>query len=661
LLLERQHIGISVKKNNDIDFSSSRLKIKYTPLILVTIMVTIVSLVIVITFSTLYNASFEQQRMRLTELAKNQAGLISAIGDHEKIDTNNAFSDSFTSTTLSQIVQAHKSYKGFGQTGEFALAKKLNNKIVFLLTHRHSTTTAENDIPMTSEFAQPMQLALNGMSGTIIGLDYRGETVLAAYEPIRVMGWGVVAKIDLSEIREPFIRAAVLSILAALILIIIATALFMRFAGGVVRKLKVSEALHKGILHGAVDAIITIDERNTILSFNPAAEHIFGYSLQEIIGQKSGALITLGDSQGLERLIPDYSTTCGEFNELGKTQTLIGKHKNGDCIPIEMTSSKISLGSGYVYTWILRNVSRRKKIEDELDQHRKNLEKLVLERTKELKKAMLKLENTQSQLIQTEKLASIGQLAAGVAHEINNPVGYISSNINSLQQYMSDIFELIDKYQKLLDSHSSDEDAKSIQSYRESIDYEYLKPDILDLISESVEGVTRVKQIVHDLKDFSREGQHDWEEADLHGGIESTLNIVHNQLKYKATINKEYGEIPLIECIPAKLNQVFMNMLVNAGHAIDEQGTVTIRTGATNQVVWIEIEDDGEGIPADKLKHIFDPFYTTKPVGKGTGLGLSLSYGIVNEHNGRIEVESKAGQGTLFRISIPIHHQEAAA
>ena len=264
------------------------------------------------------------------------------------------------------------------------------------------------------------------------------------------------------------------------------------------------------------------------------------------------------------------------------------------------------------------------------------------------------LESAQQQLLQTEKMASIGQLAAGVAHEINNPVGYINSNIGSLDQYIKDLFRLLEVYESAEVLLSDDEVAQKITALKQEIDVDFLKQDVLDLIKESNEGVSRVKKIVQDLKDFSHVDAAEWSVVDIHNGIDSTLNIVNNEIKYKASVVKEYGDLPMVECMPSQINQVFMNLLVNASHAIEERGTITIRSGATDDGwVWVDVSDTGKGMSNDELKRIFDPFFTTKPVGEGTGLGLSLSFGIVKKHGGRIEVKSELGEGTTFRICLP--------
>jgi signal transduction histidine kinase len=178
-------------------------------------------------------------------------------------------------------------------------------------------------------------------------------------------------------------------------------------------------------------------------------------------------------------------------------------------------------------------------------------------------------------------------------------------------------------------------------------------------MSESREGINRVKQIVQDLKDFSHVDKAEWQWADLHKGLDSTLNIVNNEIKYKADVVKDYGDIPLVECLYSQLNQVFMNLLVNSAHAIEERGKITLRTFTKDDWVCVEVADSGKGISAENLHRIFDPFFTTKPVGKGTGLGLSLAYGIVNKHNGRIEVASEVGKGTCFKIWLPVRQEVA--
>ena len=286
----------------------------------------------------------------------------------------------------------------------------------------------------------------------------------------------------------------------------------------------------------------------------------------------------------------------------------------------------------------------------------------LIKANRDLKEVNSKLSDAQSKLIQSEKLASIGQLAAGVAHEINNPIGFIFSNFGTLEQYLEDLFQMLDAYEQAEASVSDSAALARIRSLKADLDIDYLKEDIPNLMRESRDGIQRVRKIVQDLKDFSRvDARQEWESVDLHAGIDSTLNIVNNEIKYKADVVKHYGALPEVQCLPSELNQVFMNLLVNAAHAITaERGTITISTGVEGPNVWVEVADTGAGIAQENLKRIFDPFFTTKPVGKGTGLGLSLSYGIVQKHSGRMEVHSELGVGTRFRVTLPIQHEEAA-
>ena len=287
----------------------------------------------------------------------------------------------------------------------------------------------------------------------------------------------------------------------------------------------------------------------------------------------------------------------------------------------------------------------------------KNNQALLLEKL-EQQKLIAQLHDAQSHLLQADKMASIGQLAAGVAHEINNPIGYVYSNLGTLEKYVQDTFAMLDQYEQAEASISDEAVRMTLKEARNRLDIAFLKRDLSDLMNESKDGISRVKTIVQNLKDFSHvDNTEEWHFSDLHKGLESTLNIVSNEIKYKADVVKEYGDLPEVECLSSQLNQVFMNLLVNAAHAIEERGMITVRTGLSGNEVWVEIADTGHGINLEHLKKIFDPFFTTKSIGEGTGLGLSLSYGIVKKHNGRIEVQSEIGNGTTFRVCLPIRQE----
>jgi PAS domain S-box-containing protein len=264
-------------------------------------------------------------------------------------------------------------------------------------------------------------------------------------------------------------------------------------------------------------------------------------------------------------------------------------------------------------------------------------------------------------IIQSEKMASIGMLAAGIAHEINNPTGYIDSNLRTLETYTKKFKNFWSFLQKIIDEYSKakgDELNNLIEElikFKKENNLEFFIDDMKSAIEESLEGTEKVKRIVSDLKDFSRQEKPEMKISNINQGIEKTLNVIWNELKYKATVVKELGDIPQINCDIQKLNQVFMNVLINAVQAIEKQGTIKIKTYSKNNSVIVQISDTGKGISKEYIKKIFDPFFTTKEPGKGTGLGLSISYRIIKEHNGTIDVESEVGKGTTFTIILPIN------
>ena len=284
---------------------------------------------------------------------------------------------------------------------------------------------------------------------------------------------------------------------------------------------------------------------------------------------------------------------------------------------------------------------------------RKAMEEVLTAKGVEQQQLIGKLREAHEQLLQAEKMASIGQLAAGIAHEINNPIGFVNSNMSSLQGYVDALLRLIDAYHGAIAGHPAL--VEQMAPVRQAADLEFMRGDVTALVDESIDGLRRVKDIVQSLREFSHVGESEWQLADLHRGLDSTLNIVANELKYKVKVVKEYGKLPLVECRVSQLNQVFMNLLVNAGQAIADRGVIRLRTGVQDEWVWIQITDTGAGIAPEHLTRIFEPFFTTKPVGSGTGLGLSLSYGIVKRHGGRIDVASRPGQGTAFTIWLPQH------
>lgn len=267
-----------------------------------------------------------------------------------------------------------------------------------------------------------------------------------------------------------------------------------------------------------------------------------------------------------------------------------------------------------------------------------------------LKKAIEERKKLESQLVQSAKMASLGELVAGIAHEINNPLGFIYANLANLKKFFIKLIGMIDAYS----AEITGEPKEKLEKRKEEINYAYLQKRIGEMIERSRTGAERMKQIVLDMKTFSRLDAAKVEEADINSAIDTTLNILAHEHKNRIVITKEYNELPPVKCNIAKLNQVFMNLLGNACQAIKGKGEITIKTYIDGEMCGMEFTDSGGGMPEEVASQVFDPFFTTKPPGKGTGLGLSISHGIIKQHKGEIYVKSKVGEGTTFTIKIPV-------
>lgn len=305
----------------------------------------------------------------------------------------------------------------------------------------------------------------------------------------------------------------------------------------------------------------------------------------------------------------------------------------------------------------------RERFVRELELSAQELERKVEIRTRELTEAnaeqtriLTELQSAQSQLIQQEKLASLGQLVAGVAHELNNPIGFIYANFPHLEEYVRTLLDVLDSLRQL---PMSDEARAELERRLEEADIDYLRGDLLKIIRSGQSGATRIKDIISSLRSFSRLDEAVEKNARLEDGLDDTLALLHHHLQKRIEVAKDYQLNTSILCHPGQLNQVFMNILYNAIQAIDGPGTITVSTRREDGWAVVVIADTGRGIPAETLGRIFDPFFTTKKVGEGTGLGLSISYGIVQNHGGRIEVDSTPGKGTTFTIRLPIDGKPA--
>jgi len=433
------------------------------------------------------------------------------------------------------------------------------------------------------------------------------------------------------------------------------------------KRLFVNQRFFENILNSMVDLLIVINPDATVQYVNRVTLDVLGYSMEEVEGIPAGRLFDDRDLCFFDLLRELISR--GEVK--GKGLYMVSRE--GERIPVVLNGSLIKGEDRRVdgMIWVARDMRDIHQLITDLARTNEELEERVRRRTEELQaakekseKAFIELQQAQALMVQSEKMASIGQLAAGIAHEINNPIGFVGSNLQALEGYIKDLKSLIASYDSLLRRCEKIGDAEIVSSIREldqkreEIDLAFILDDIDEIFRETQEGVKRISKIVKDLREFSHAGSDKPEYADLNKGLESTLNIVWNELKYKAEVVTAYGHIPQILCYPQQINQVFMNILVNAAQAIEEKGTIWVKTFTEGDYVVVEIGDTGKGIPRENLSRIFDPFFTTKPVGKGTGLGLAIAYSIVRKHGGEIKVESEVGKGSSFKIYMPLEAPE---
>ena len=384
------------------------------------------------------------------------------------------------------------------------------------------------------------------------------------------------------------------------------------------------------IFNSVYDAIFIHELDGSIIEVNDKMLEMFGINRDEV------ALYSIRD---------DYSAPDNPADQLpskwhdamsGKAQFFEWKArrpKDGSIFDVEIFLRKIIFRKKDVIMATVRDISDRKQAETII-------------------------KKMQFQAIQREKLATIGQLAAGVAHEINNPMGFINSNLATLKKYTGRLAEFIGHLSINIINNTNAETGKQVEDTRKLMKIDHILTDTLTLIEESLEGAERVKGIVRNLNSFARVDHAELSIIDINESLNNTINIAWNQIQYVATLNREFGDIPRIKCFPQQLNQVFLNLLVNAAHAIrtkgGEHGVINVRTWSDNNAILVSIADTGCGIPEEIRLRIFEPFFTTKDVGKGTGLGLSISYDIIRKHGGEISVDSEAGLGTTFIVSLPV-------
>jgi PAS domain S-box-containing protein len=416
--------------------------------------------------------------------------------------------------------------------------------------------------------------------------------------------------------------------------------------------LRASEERIRLIVDAAHDAFVGMDAEGLIKNWNSQAESIFGWAREEVLGRPLvETIIPPRYRQAHIRGLHHFLAT-GEGPILNQRLELTALHKNGREFPVELTIRPIRLGSTYLFSSFLHDITERKRAEEQLRLQNTQLQELAQSEHQ----AHEALKKAQSQLVQSEKLASLGQLVAGVAHEINNPLSFVSNNVAVLQREVHALRDLLALYQEgeaLLAEHRPELHGR-IREFAERIDLNYTLSNLDGLVARSRDGLKRIQQIVKDLRDFARLDESDLHEVDLNAGIASTVNIIQGQAKkQQVALELDLTPLPGVSCYPAKINQVVLNLLSNALDACSAGGKVTVSTRTNGDGVEVLVTDTGSGIDPAIRERVFDPFFTTKPQGQGTGLGLSISYGIVQMHGGTIDFESTPGQGTRFRVWLP--------
>jgi PAS domain S-box-containing protein len=548
-----------------------------------------------IAIATLYRAAMEQQRNLLREIAVSQASLIGAVALFDA-RWSDEVPGGASGATLSQIRMAHAAYQGFGDTGEFTLARREGAQIEFLLSHRLGKTATEEavKIPWDTKLAEPMRRALSGEAGTLVGLDYRGKRVLAAVQPIKDLGWGLVAKVDLIEVQRPFLIAAAVALVIALLLASAGACLFVRVTNPLLRQLAESEAKFRAIFQNAPTGIALVDEQGRPRISNPA--------LQRLLERSDRALA---------------QTPFVEFTHPDDAETDLALYRqlwNGD-IPAYRIEKRYLTASGSV-VWGLLTVSL---IRDETG---KTLGAVgMVADISEERRMQQELTDAYERSAEIEKLSALGSFVGGVAHEVKNPLMGLMNYLDHLKLHVTE-------------------------------------PSLLDLLERSLHQVKRIDKIVDGILHYARGGTGRLTATSVPAVISAVSGLLESDLaKLGVTLSRRIApDLPELVTDPAILEQAVLNLLLNAIDALkgQEQRQIAIDAERIDDRIRISVDDSGPGVPDAIHTRIFDPFFTTKPPGVGTGLGLSVTLRNLNSIGGTLKVTRGALGGARFLISLPL-------
>lgn len=588
------------KKKFSIFNSSNSIWIFY----LIAILITATGIITLSTSWLLYETSFNEQRLRLVDSVKSRARLIEAIARNDLNENKDSSSEREFNTytrTLAQVISAHKNFQGFGETGEFTFARKNKDAIEFVLQQRHSSLNIPQSVAFNSNLAVPMRLALLGHSGTIVAKDYRGHQVLAAYEPLRILNMGIVAKIDLNEIREPFIRSAIYILTIAILISFFGSLLFYYNMLPVIKKIQQSEQrFHQLFLNNFTPALLVSAKNEKIIDANTSAIDFYGYTLKELCTYQFNILSVDPSVNIIKKLKKIH---------LKKNYSLITQHRlqNGEIKDVEILTSLVEIDNEIVIYCTILDITNKLKKEAE----RNRLEK---------------------ELTQARKMEALGQLTGGIAHDFNNMLGVIMG------------------YTELSKDKIANNDNNKVPGYLEQI----------------LSASNRAKELISSMMLFSRSGENDAAAVDISPLVREDIKMLRSIIPTSVDITSKIEEsLPAVMIEAVKLQQLIMNLCINARDAMEGKGSLSIQLKLQKNMNknclvcykqitgdWVElsVSDTGSGMSKNIVQHLFEPFFTTKEKGKGTGMGMAVVHGIIQDLNGHILIDTKIGEGSTIRI-----------
>jgi len=593
-----------------------------------------------VVYFVLWQTAIAQKKTDLIHIAQSQARLIEAIArfdrHHNRVDwetpigergPTSLLSERAGADTFSQIIDAHKHYEGFGRTGEIVIAGIEDARILFLLRHGSQVFSSSKSIPLTSKLAQPMHRALSNLSGTMIGLDYDGTEVLAAYEPIDILNLGIVAKVDLNEVRQPFINAGLIILGITILIILLGGIIFSHFAQPISHQIIDNEIKFRNLVENISEWIWEINSEGKLLYSSPQVKNILGYSIGE---QSNISIYELIKAEDIERIQASFEECISQKKSLLEF-TCIFKHKSGQSVYLELNVDRVIDANGLVtgFRGIGRDISERIAKQHELQQYRENLELMVSERTEELKQINTEMRN----------------FAYIVSHDLRSPLVSICGFTGELQNDIKLIKEWID--QQYMDSAELTCSKEVKDALTERI------PESLYFISNATEKMNYLIQSILTLSRAERREFH-FVPVNLSEIVNNTLSSMAYQVeKYNVSIKQ--GHLPIIVTDKLAMEQIIGNILGNALKylSLERNGKIEISAELLGQKAIIHIKDNGIGIAESDLPHVFDLF---KRVGNqdivGEGMGLTYVQTLVRRLGGRIRCTSTLNEGSEFSFSI---------